>query len=320
VDHRFLLDDRYVSGLASGATYSKAAVAGSYARRLGDLLSLSSYDALWVYAELFPYLPSVFESLACRSGKPIVYDFDDAFFHVYDNNPRRLVRAALGGKLESLLRGAAICCCGNAYLQDYAAGLCARTMILPTVVDTNVYRPLRLEASSDTPVIGWIGSPSTWVGVQSVLPVLRELAQSGAARVRVIGAGRKAEEDYFPGLEMVEWSEETEVEEVRRMDIGIMPLLDLPFDRGKSGYKLIQYMGCGLPVVASPVGVNREIVRNEATGYLATSEDEWRVSLRRLLEDPQLRFAMGVRARERAVADYSLVTHAPRLIEVFRSL
>jgi glycosyltransferase involved in cell wall biosynthesis len=320
VEHRSLLDDDYVESLATGAGFSKAAVARSYARRLKDLVSHSSHDALWVYAELFPYFPSVFERLAGRSGKPIVYDFDDAFFHQYDDNPRGLVRTFLSGKLEPLLRAANICCCGNAYLQDYAARLCPRTTILPTVVDTEIYRPLPEPAQSVTPIIGWIGSPSTWPGVRPVLPVLREFARSGAARIRVVGAGRSAEEDRFPGLEIVDWSESTEVEEVRHMDVGIMPLLDLPFQRGKSGYKLVQYMACGLPVVATPVGVNREIVKDGVTGYLATSADEWRDALRKLLQDPQLRHNMGLRARERGVTDYSLATHAPRLVEIFRSL
>ena len=312
-----LLDDAYVRSLASGAAASKTAIAAAYARRFRQLLGFRSCDLIWVYAELFPWLPASFERLAFRSGRPLVYDFDDAFFHPYDDHSSALVRGALGGKLKPLIRGAAAVCAGNAYLRDYAEAAGTRAIVLPTVVDIDQYRPAA--SRPDHPLtIGWIGSPSTWGFVRPLLPLLAELCRIRGVAFSAVGAGAAAEADRFDGLTFVPWSEATEIAAVQAMDIGIMPLPDEPWARGKSGYKLVQYMACGLPVVASPVGVNATIVRDGETGLLATDGGEWRAALTRLIEDSTLRATMGQAGRVRAVEDYSLQAHAPRLIEVMR--
>jgi glycosyltransferase involved in cell wall biosynthesis len=316
LEHRPLLDDRYVRSLATGESYSRRAIARSYARRLRDLLAGPRCDAIWVYAELFPYLPATFERLVFRAGVPIVYDFDDAFFLAYDQSPNPLLRRLLSGKLEPLIAGAAAATCGNAYLRDYAAAICPLSIVLPTVVDTDVYRPVKLR-SGRQPTIGWIGSPSSWANVRPLLPVLRELCIGGQAKFRVIGAGAEAVADRFNGMQVADWSVELEISEVQQFDIGIMPLVDAPFQRGKSGYKLIQYMACGVPAVASPVGVNSEILERQS-GILAYTPGEWRDALATLLDDTQMRRTMGEAGRKRAIAHYSLAAHAPRLVDLFR--
>ena len=318
IDYRPLLDDAYVRSLATGARASKLGILSSYARRLWQLREARHYDLVWIYAELFPYLPAGFERLAFRSGRPIVYDFDDAFFVPYETSDNPLVRRLLANKLKPLIAGATAATCGNAYLQDYAQPLCKHTLVVPTVVDTDAYLPA--PRPSDAPLtVGWIGSPSTWVNVRPLLPLLGRLCARHGVRVRAVGAGAEAERDRFDGLDLVTWSEASEIGDVQAMDIGIMPLLDLPFQRGKSGYKLIQYMACALPVIASPVGVNSEIV-NPANGLLATSEAEWETSLERLIADPALRSSMGAAGRARAVDSFSLASQAPRLVEMFRSI
>lgn len=314
-----LLSNDYVRSLADGSPVSRTRILRAYGQRLRLLLAQPPAHLIWVYAELFPWLPAVFERLAFRPGLPVVYDWDDAFFVPYDEAPRPAVRHLLGGKLQPLMRGAAACTCGNAFLADYARRHCPRTLVVPTVVDTDRYVPVRQRR--DAPLtIGWIGSPTTWRNVQPLLPVLRDLCQRLGARFRVVGAGRSAEADRFAGMDLVDWSEAGEVANVQAMDIGIMPLTDAPFERGKSGYKLIQYMACGLPVVASPVGVNAEIVRAGETGFLAQQPEEWGQALEQLAGDPALRQRMGAAGRERSVERYSLASQAPRLIELFRSV
>lgn len=313
-----LLGDDYVRGLTRGARSPKAAIARRYVDRMRQLVRVRGADLIWVYAELFPYLPAMFERLAFAARAPVVYDFDDAFFHQYDEARRPLVRRMLAGKLEPLLRGAAACACGNAYLRDYADRFCDRTVILPTVVDTDAYRPAPAERGG-APVIGWIGTPSTWAYVRPVLPLLAALAAERGIRVSVVGAGAAAEADRFDGLDLVDWREETEVAEVQRMDVGIMPLPDEAWARGKSGYKLVQYMACGLPVVASPVGVNADIVMQGETGFLARTPAEWRDALAALLDDAALRRRMGDAGRRRAEARYSLGHCAPRMVDLLRA-
>jgi glycosyltransferase involved in cell wall biosynthesis len=316
VEHHPLLGDDYVARLVTGEAYPPSRVIEAYGRRFEQLAASRDSDLFWVYVELLPYLPAEIERLA-SFGKPIVYDFDDAFFHAYDQSPNPLIRLGLGGKHAAQLKRAAGCCCGNDYIESFVARFCDRTVVLPTVVDMDVYRPAPRAAAGQL-TIGWIGSPSTWCGVQPILRVLKDIVTAHDARFLVIGAGRAAEGDRFPGMQLREWSEATEIAGVQAMDIGIMPLLDKPFERGKSGYKLVQYMACGLPVVASPIGVNTLIVREGGNGFLAASEEDWRVALSRLIADPMLRRQLGQQGRELAVKNYSLASQAPRLIDFLR--
>jgi hypothetical protein len=319
IDCHALLADDYVQSIATGGGFSKAEIARSYLRRMRTLMGGASADLIWVYAELFPYLPASFERLAFRSGRPVIYDFDDAFFHQYDDHPQPLLRRALAGKLEPLVRGAKACACGNAYLEAYAQQFNDRTILLPTVVDGTLYRTVEAERPEQgLPVIGWIGSPSTYKYLQPLLPLLERFVEGKQASVLIVGAGKAAEADRRPGFDFRDWTEESEVGDVQSMDIGLMPLPDEKWARGKSGYKLVQYMACGLPVVASPVGVNSEIVRQQVTGYLAESSGDWHEALARLLRDPALRRAMGMEGRRRFEEHYSLEVHAPRLISLIR--
>jgi glycosyltransferase involved in cell wall biosynthesis len=318
VDFSPFFDDDHVEGLVAGRSASALSALLGYLRRMRTLVAARDYDALWVHYELFPYLPSPFELIAQLAGRPIILDYDDATFHTYDSSPNGLIRRVLGRKLEPLLKGASACCCGNEYLREYAAQFCPDTFVLPTVVDTDLYVPLPRSRAAPV-VIGWIGSPSTWPFVRPLLPMLRTIVDEFGVVIRAVGAGAAAEADRFPGLDLVRWSEPSEIAEVQAMDIGIMPVPDGPFERGKCGYKLIQYMACGLPVVASPVGVNATIVEPGINGFLATNDAEWRDALVRLIEDRSLREAMGKAGRERVVEGYSLAAQAPRLVELFRS-
>jgi glycosyltransferase involved in cell wall biosynthesis len=320
IDYRPLLDDEHVARLSQGRRTSLPDLAQAYARRLRTLPRARDYDLLWIHYELFPFLPLV-ERLAGWTGRPYVVDYDDATFHTYDSAKRSIVRGLLGRKLQPLMRGAAAVVCGNAYLQAYAARFAARTEIIPTVVDTDLYLPRSSEEPLARPItIGWIGSPSTWSQVRPLLPTLERLCRSRAVRFLVVGAGAAAAGDAFAGLEHREWHEQEEVRDVQSMDIGIMPLIDLPFIRGKCGYKLIQYMACGLPVVASPIGVNAEIVASGEQGYLARDPADWEAALLRLIGDAERRARMGAAGRERAVELYSLASQAPRVVGLFKSL
>lgn len=312
VEVRALLDDDYVRTLAGGPAYPPARILRAYAHRFAELRSAREFDLLWVYAELFPYLPAPFERLAVKSGRPVIYDCDDAFFHEHEKS------ALLRGKLRPLIAGAAGVSAGNDYLAAYARQWNDRVAVVPTVVDSDRYRPAA-DVRAGAPVIGWIGSPSTWLFVRPMLPLLAELCRTTGARFLAVGAGDAAARDRFAGMELRAWAEEREIADIQSMDIGIMPLPDEPWARGKCGYKLIQYMACGLPVIASPVGVNRAIVEPGANGFLAESGEDWRKALSALIGDSDMRRRFGDSGRARVVEQYSLAVHAPRVVELFRS-
>lgn len=311
-----LFDNGYLTAKFQGSTINKAAIAKSYLHRLQVILHARPYDAIWVQYESFPYLFGFMERLVFLRGKPVIYDFDDAIFHQYDSHKNPVVRFLLGNKLQGLLRGSTLAICGNAYLQNYAKQFCKNTIIIPTVVNTDHFRPAARKAKKERVIIGWIGSPSTWFYVNPLVPLLSKLAAELNLTIRVIGAGPRVQ--AFPNFEFVEWSEATEVSEIQNMDVGIMPLPDEKWARGKCGYKLIQYMACGVAVVASPVGVNNDLVQPTIHGYLAASNLEWESALRKLVADTKLRSQMGGRGRERIVESYSLKSQGPKLAAALR--
>lgn len=302
---------------SSGATLSLAVV-GAYWRRLLTVLRPGSYDLLWIAYELFPFLPGVFERLVRVSGIPYVIDYDDAVFHNYDAHRSPVVRRLLGRKLAPLLRAASACTCGNMYLKSYAERYCSNAVVVPTVVDTDLYVPPSAPRAEGAPlVVGWIGSPTTWKNVEPLLSTLRPVLEKHKALFQVIGAGPEAA--GIEGLTPMEWAEAGEVQQLQELDVGIMPLLDLPFQRGKCGYKLIQYMACGVPVVASPVGVNRDIVESAGSGLLAHTAEDWPRALDRLLGDAVLRRAFGASGRDAAVQRFSLGSQAGKVLHILKS-
>ncbi len=214
--------------------------------------------------------------------------------------------------------GRALVMAGNAYLADRAhkAGA-SHISIVPTVVDADAYgRQLGgLPQSNPRSRIGWIGTPSTWHQYMvPMLPMLKDLALKHYAIVRVVGA-TVASDDV---IEVLPWSESEESEMIQGMDVGLMPLDDSPWARGKCGYKIIQYMACGIPVVASPVGVNADIVQHGVTGFLASTDAEWREAIETLLGDSGLRQRMGEAGRRRMEEHYSLQTWAPRVAALLK--
>lgn len=318
VDVAPLLDDGYVANLYAGKV-SVVSVARSYMQRLCKLLSIRRYDVVWVEKELFPWCPALLELAMVPRHTALVIDYDDAVFHRYDAHRFRLVRALLGRKIDAVMRRADVVIAGNEYLAQRArAAACRRVEWVPTVVDLQRYPPATTERPAGPVTIGWIGSPSTASYLQMMAPAMIELGRK--VNLRCIAIGARPDQVAGTPFESWEWSERAEVAMLQQMDIGIMPLPDAPWERGKCGYKLIQYMACGLPVVASPVGVNRDIVRSGETGYLAADGDAWVEALGALALDPDLRKRMGAAGRREVENQYCLQAQAPFLAAILKSL
>lgn len=315
LDVRPLLDDRYLAALMRNVQPARSNVFLAYLRRIRELLATRHYDVVWVQYELFPYIPILDHLFAKTTVTPIVYDIDDAIFHMYDCHRKGFVRSLLKNKLRSLMRNSAVCLCGNAYLREYVEESGGRAIVVPTVVDTDIFRPTTV-FDHRTLTIGWIGSPSTWRYVEPMLPALMPQLAALGARFRVVGAGPAAL--GIEGIDAIDWSEEDEVRELQCMDIGLMPVPDDPWGRGKCGYKLIQYMACGIPSIASPIGVNSVIIDHGKDGFLALDNDAWGVALSSLASDGALRERMGVLGRAKVVANYSLYSQQPVVLAALR--
>lgn len=317
LEYDALLPDEYVKAIADERSVRPGLLLKAYARRIQRLFALKQFDVVWVQCDVLPYVPGLLETLPI-GRTPIVYDCDDAVYHSYDRHRNPLVRWLLGRKLQPLLRRARAATCGNDYLKAYVGQFCAQSEIVPTVVDTALYQPREMtDARANTPpTIGWIGSPSTWTYVSPLVLLLRELTRRREATFRAVGVGAQSRD--VAEFEYIDWALETEVAEIQKFDIGIMPLTDDPWARGKCGYKLIQYMACGLPVVASPVGVNTKLVKHGENGFLATTRDEWSAALGNLIADPALRARMGRAGRALVEREYSLSSQVPRVERILR--
>lgn len=310
-----LLDDeylvnRYAHGRGRLIDYAKALLG-----RLLSLVTAYRYDLLVIEKELLMYFPAVMERFLAFAGIPYVVDYDDAIFHQYDQSNSWLVRTLLSGKIATVMRHSSMVIAGNAYLAEYARSCGSRQVeTVPTVVDLDRYVQA-LPAKKGCFVIGWIGSPSTYPYLHDIAPALAEVCAGGRARVVLVGSG-PVQLSGVP-VTTLPWAEESEVADMSSFDVGIMPLPDKPWARGKCGFKLIQYMACGLPVVASPVGVNSQIVAEGENGFLAQCCDDWVRALSALRDDEDLRRRMGKSGRSRVEERYCLQVVAPKLISLF---
>ena len=297
-----LFNEAYLTRLYAKQRPGKINVLMCYLKRVVSLFTIVGYDVVVVEKELFPYLPATAEKLLKLLGVRFIVDYDDAIFHNYDLHPNRYLKALLKNKIANVMRSAHIVTAGNGYLQNYAQASGARqVVVVPTVVNTAVYAP-RNKSAKGPIVIGWVGSPTTVKYLDRLLPVLVKLAEKQTIQLHIIGGKRGI---GFKGEKVIEWSEAGEVGLIQRCDIGIMPLEESPWERGKCGYKLIQYMGCGLPVVASPVGVNNQLVQHGINGYKAGDNNSWEMCLGNLIRQPQLRLLMGTAGRQLVEEQYS---------------
>jgi glycosyltransferase involved in cell wall biosynthesis len=290
-----------------------------YIERVWSLLRARAYDVVWVEGELFPGMPAFFEGLLARMGTPYVVDYDDALFHKYDHLSKGLLGGLYREKFSHLLTQSSGATAGNAYLEDLCLlnGAPAVTRV-PSVVDIDHYIPQQSEPAEDRPLtIGWIGTPHTTKHLQLVEPALRRLDREFPLVLMTVGASPL--EGYGVPIRQLPWSLESEVRLVNEMDIGIMPLTDEPFERGKCGYKLIQYMALAKPVVASPVGVNTEIVSPGTNGFLAKDEAGWFDALRELATSRDARIAMGAAGRTRVVDYFSVQAQVSTVARVLRA-
>ena len=311
--------DTYVESLYTGKAVPSKSILSAYIQRLFILCRSTKFDILWVEKELFPWVPAWFEVFLQKLGIPYIVDYDDAVFHRYNLHSSRFVRTVLGKKIDRVMQRAALVIVGNDYLAERAKQAGAKRIeILPSVVDVSQYKT-KNDGAMPPFRIGWIGSPVTASYLDLVRDALHLLSREADIRITLIGSGNILPFSGIP-TDLLAWSEELERQIGEMFDVGIMPLMDGPFERGKCGYKLVQYMAGGLPVIASPVGINSQIVEPGKNGYLAASTEEWLMAFRTLIHDNQRCFDMGRAGRQKAEQLYNLQVTAPKLLEFFLSV
>ncbi len=249
-----------------------------------------------------------------------IFDFDDA---IYVRKPRQLGAPPDDSrwrkrKFAATCRWVDVVAAGNDVLAAAARPAARRVVRLPTALDASAYRATSA-VQDDPPTIAWVGNPENLVYLEIMRPALARLAQRyPRLRLRVICS-------KFPNwpevdIDRVLWSPTSEIEALASSHIGVMPLTDDAWTRGKCAFKLLQYMAASLPCVASPVGANAEAVLEDRTGYHARSAEEWEYALERLIRSPELRARLGAAGREHVESQYAMRNYQARYLELFQSL
>jgi glycosyltransferase involved in cell wall biosynthesis len=289
-----------------------------YFRRLIDLVSLFRYDVVFIHREASPFGPPWMEWLITKVfRKYTVFDFDDAIWipNASETNyyTTRLLKSF--SKTASIVRWSTVISCGNRYLADYASKYNSNAIVNPTTIDTEGWHNAVAAPESTRFVIGWTGSHSTVQVLELLLPVFQYLESKYDFELHVIcDAPPKFR---LRSLRFIPWSKEVEVRELLKFNVGIMPLADDEWARGKCGFKALQYMSVGVPAVVSNIGVNAEIVDHGVNGFVCSTTEDWKNSLEQLIQQPQLALELGSRARRKVLDHYSVSANTANFISLF---
>ena len=288
-----------------------------FLRRFGDVAKTRRYDAVLIHRAACIGGPAMLERFTAMLGRPLIYDFDDAIFrlHTTDAN-RHFGWLKFPGKTGAICRMSSHIVVGNQYLADYALKFNPRVTIIPTSIDIDRYRPLRREAGAGRLVLGWTGSSTSQTHLESFAPMLRELLSRRNVEFRVISD----REPVLPGVPhtWLPWSPETEVQNLCDLDIGIMPIPDDEWARGKCALKALQYMSMGVATICSAVGANKEVIRHGENGLLASSTGEWISCFEMLVDDGLMRRRLGDNGRITVERRYSMNACADLFASVVR--
>ena len=282
-----------------------AGIARATLRRIGHVRHARNYDVVYLFRTASLIGPAVFERLVAKSGKPMVFDFDDAIY-LTDTSAanRKFGWLKFSGKTADICRLSSAVTVGNSHLANFAKRYNDNVFVVPTSIDTCKYKEIDYERKRETPVVGWTGSSTSQYHLEQFEPVLLDIHRNLDIEFRVI-SDREPDFKEMPYV-WVPWSAEQEVAITSELDIGIMPIPDEEWSRGKCAAKALQYMALGIPAVCSNVGANKDVIEHGVNGFLAESSDEWLNYVGQLVQDRELRIGFGRKARKTVVEDYSM--------------
>jgi glycosyltransferase involved in cell wall biosynthesis len=294
----------------------------SLVKRFFDLFKVFDADFVFLHREMLPVGPPVLEWFVARIlRKKIIFDFDDAIW-LTDKSEESLVQQIIRwrSKVSSICKWSDKISCGNEYLRQYAIQLNERAVLNPTTIDTdNLHNPSRYKIQKDQSkvIIGWSGSHSTLKYFYLLETVLQQI-QGQYPFVDVTVIANKEPLIDLKRINFVKWSLESEIEDLMTFDIGIMPLPDDEWSKGKCGFKALQYMALEIPAVASPVGVNCTFIEHGVNGYLCSSNEEWILVLQKLILDTENRKKIGEAGRQTVIQQYSVSSNVDNFLSLFQ--
>jgi glycosyltransferase involved in cell wall biosynthesis len=315
----FMSSDLYNIRYAPGSMVRKIASLGaSTVSRFLDVQRAEWTDLIFIHREAFPVGGPFIEEKLAQRGRPLIFDFDDAIYLLNTGVMSRTVGLLKRpSKTARIVNLATTVIAGNENLKAYASRYNSNITVIPTPVDTDQFapRPNGSTARDDgRVVIGWMGSNTTAPYLKMVGDALAEVCRR-YPQVELRAIGGSSVPTVSPSQTVRRWNLHTELEDLHGFDIGIMPMPDTEWTRGKCGFKALLYMSCAVPPVCSPVGLTTDIVQDGENGLLATTSEEWVEKLSMLVEDPALRRRMGEAGRQTVEEKYSLATHAPRFLD-----
>jgi glycosyltransferase involved in cell wall biosynthesis len=297
-------------------------VTSGYFRRFGHLFQALSADYIFIYREAAPLGPAFFEfCLAKVFRKKIIYDFDDAIWIPVVSEQNKLAGFLKNAdKVRKICRLAHKISAGNAYLCRNAAdfrGTTEGVVLNPTTIDTeNMHNSLKKQDEGRL-TVGWTGTHSTLCYLREILPALRKLSERHDFDFLVIC--NENPNFNLKNFRFLAWREESEINDLLQIHVGVMPLTHDAWAEGKCGFKALQYMALGIPAVISPVGVNKKIISEGEDGFLCETEQEWIIALEKLLSDAELRAYMGKNARQKILREYSVLSNTKNFLSLFEN-
>ena len=295
----------------------------STTKRLRDVLKANSYDAIFIQREAFMLGTTLIEQRFAKSRAKVVFDFDDSIWRNQGDNVganSNLLFLKNPDKTKDIIALCDMIFAGNEYLASYARQFNQHVVIVPTTIDTDEYKRETLVREPGRVCIGWSGSFTTIEHFETALPALRQLKAKYGDRIyfKVIGDGSYRNEEL--GIVGLPWRKDTEIHDLSEIDIGLMPLPDTEWAKGKCGLKGLQYMALEIATLMSPVGVNAEIIQDGQNGYLADQPDEWVTKISSLVDDAVLRQRLGQAGRQTVVNHYSVLSERDHYLRLFRNL
>ena len=281
----------------------------SFVIRTKNVLSAKDYDIIFIVREALMTRHTLFERLFAKSGAKLVFDFDDAIWlpAISDAN-RSLSWLKNPSKTSKIIRLCDMVFAGNRYLADYASQFNSNVKLIPTTIDTDVFKRIAVKKDDSKICIGWSGSFSTIEHFNYGIPALKAIKAKYGEKVyfKVVGDANYQNKEL--GIQGIAWSREDEIALISSFDIGIMPLPDNEWTKGKCGFKGLMYMAFEVPAIMSPVGVNKEIIQDGINGFLADTTEEWIQKLSLLIESEELRKKLGLAGRATVVEKYSVTS------------